>query len=116
VEEETSYGAELWLNGVPLPTRLLNKLLGVAAPNVPEGSFDYTREGDIWLFRSLKDLSETERASVATATAIRIPTERAPPMAGGSVAGVVRRRGPNLQALRMWFGGFLFHITRSRES
>jgi hypothetical protein len=69
VEEETSYGAELWLNGVPLPAWLVNKLLGVAAPDVPEGSFDYAREEDTWLFRSRKDLSETERASVAAATA-----------------------------------------------
>src|ERR1700733_7048435 len=69
VEEQTSYGAELWLNGVPLPTRVVNKLLGVAAPNVPEGSFDYEMEEDTWLFRSREDLSETELASVVTATA-----------------------------------------------
>jgi hypothetical protein len=68
VEEETGYGAELWLNGVPLPVPLVNKLLGVAVPNVPEGSFDYAREEDTWLFRSPKDLLEAERASVAAAT------------------------------------------------
>lgn len=69
MEEDASYGAELWLNGLPLQARLLNKLLGVAAPNVPEGLVDYAREEDTWLFRSLRDLSETEQASVAAATA-----------------------------------------------
>jgi hypothetical protein len=68
VEEETSYGAELWLNGVPLPAPLVNKLLAVAAPDVPDGSLDYAREKDTWVFRSLKKLSKTEEASVESAT------------------------------------------------
>jgi hypothetical protein len=67
--EEASYEAELWLNGVPLPSPLLNKLLGVAAPNVPNGSLDYAREEDAWVFRSLQELSTAERATVEGATA-----------------------------------------------
>lgn len=69
VQEVANYGTELWLNGVPLPHPLFNKVLGVAVVNVPDGSLDYAREEDAWVFRSLKELLPTERATVEEAAA-----------------------------------------------
>ena len=67
IEEIDNYEAELWLNGEPLPAAVVNNLVSLAEPALPDGEIDFDRDQDIWRFRSVNPLTDDEESRVQKA-------------------------------------------------
>ena len=67
IPRHSEYSAEVWLSGAALPVPLLNNLLSLAEPHLPEGRLDFNLERQGWEFRSLALTTETERTRLRLA-------------------------------------------------
>lgn len=67
IEEVHDYEAELWLNGEPLPSAVIDNLLSLAEAAMPEGKIDFDNDKGTWVFRSLIPLTDDEKSCVQKA-------------------------------------------------